>query len=239
MNEAIVNERIFDTLFALAVADDFQQRMRALPSDEQINVSFSPAFDLKMKQLIRKNSRQAVLSKALLFGKRAAVFFLVLVTVGFGAMMTVDAFRAAVVNIIVEWAGDHFKIGWQSGGTTDAPSEAADEPLVKPAYVPDGYTETSTVTQGQWTYVVYSNSSESSLVFSQAAEMADRGINVDSEAVELSHEQIDDVDVTVLKARKGEGDSAVIFGKKGKIYRISGEIDTSELLKMAKSMILK
>lgn len=62
----------------------------------------SARFRRKMKKLIRKSQRSPRVNAAIGYAKRAAIVLLAVSVITFSGLMTVEAFRAKVVQVVTE-----------------------------------------------------------------------------------------------------------------------------------------
>lgn len=76
--------------------------LSALP-EQAPEHEFSPKFRRKVEKLLRRQRRSAAVNAALRYGRRAAAFALVFLTLSFSCLMTVDAaFRERVIQAVVQ-----------------------------------------------------------------------------------------------------------------------------------------
>lgn len=98
---------------------------------------FSPKFRRKVEKLLRRQRRSPAVNAALRYGRRAAAFALVFLTLSFSCLMTVNAaFRERVIQAVVQVFQDFTEFVY----TSDLP--AVEEPgnLVF-TYLPEGMEE--------------------------------------------------------------------------------------------------
>lgn len=76
--------------------------LSALP-EQAPEHEFSPKFRRKVEKLLRRQRRSPAVNAALRYGRRAAAFALVFLTLSFSCLMTVDAaFRERVIQAVVQ-----------------------------------------------------------------------------------------------------------------------------------------
>lgn len=79
------------------------QKMARYPSDEELpKHKFSKRFERKMQHLIKVQKRSPRMKKMIISAKRVAVFLLICSTLTFSCLMTVEAFRMKVIEIVTE-----------------------------------------------------------------------------------------------------------------------------------------
>lgn len=127
--------------------------LSSLPPDNQIpEHNFSRRFERKMRKLIREQRRSLPIRKALRIARQTAAAVLIVATLSFSCLMTVEAYRAKFIEVITEVFYDltHFSIfsSWQ--GDTELGE-------IEFNYLPDGMDEvqreTFERTQGQTIYL--------------------------------------------------------------------------------------
>ena len=110
--------------------------LSALP-EQAPEHEFSPKFRRKVEKLLRRQRRSPAVNAALRYGRRAAAFALVFLTLSFSCLMTVNAaFRERVIHAVVQVFQDFTEFVY----TSDSP--AVEEPgnLVF-TYLPEGMEE--------------------------------------------------------------------------------------------------
>jgi len=95
--------------------------------------TFSRRFERRMAQLLRRQRRSPRMNQTLLVLKRTVAAVLVLLSVSFAGLMTVEAFRERVIQMVVQVFEELTDFRFNS--TTD---EATTVPDISFAYLPDG-----------------------------------------------------------------------------------------------------
>lgn len=110
--------------------------LEQLPPEHELNHRFSMRFQRKMRALLRYERRTPRMRKTVSRMKAAAAVFAVVLSVTFGALMSVEACRTRIIEIITEILSDatSLHISVDDG----APSDAVLRPIT-PTYVPEGY----------------------------------------------------------------------------------------------------
>lgn len=124
-----------------------------LPFDDQIpEHKFSRRFERKMKKLIRKQKRSPMMKQFLSAAKKIAVVVLVVATISFSGLMTVEAYRAKLIEVITEvfydlthftffssWSGDvglgEIEFSYLPVGMTEVRRETFDNPKCQTIYL--------------------------------------------------------------------------------------------------------
>ena len=202
----------------------------ALP-DPAPEHEFSPKFRRKVEKLLRRQRRSPAANAALRYGRRAAAFALVFLTLSFSCLMTVDAaFRERVVRAAVQVLRDFTEFTY----TSDSP--AADEPGdLTFTYLPEGMEETGREQSATACYVYYESPDGAFVEFSQTlvADGVEMQLGLDTEDAEV-------FDLTVhgteaLGIVKGV-DRTIHWTEGPFVYLLSGTIPMEELERVAEGI---
>ena len=110
--------------------------LSALP-DPAPEHEFSPKFRRKVEKLLRRQRRSPAVNAALRYGRRAAAFALVFLTLSFSCLMTVNAaFRERVIQAVVQVFQDFTEFVY----TSDSSAVGKPGNLVF-TYLPEGMEE--------------------------------------------------------------------------------------------------
>ena len=92
--------------------------LSALP-EQAPEHEFSPKFRRKVEKLLRRQRRSPAVNAALRYGRRAAAFALVFLTLSFSCLMTVNAaFRERVIQAVVQVFQDFTEFVYTSDSST-------------------------------------------------------------------------------------------------------------------------
>lgn len=192
---------------------------------------FSPKFRRKVEKLLRRQRRSPAVNAALRYGRRAAAFALVFLTLSFSCLMTVDAaFRERVIRAVVQVFQDFTEFVY----TSDLP--AVEEPgnLVF-TYLPEGMEEQDREQDTIEFYVYYESPDGAFIALSQI--LVEDGTEV---LLGLDTENAEMIDLTIhgqeaLGIMKGLG--RTIHWTEGQfVYTLSGTIPMEELEKVAEGI---
>ena len=110
--------------------------LSALP-EQAPEHEFSPKFRRKVEKLLRRQRRSPAVNSALRYGRRAAAFALVFLTLSFSCLMTVNAaFRERVIQAVVQVFQDFTEFVY----TSDSSAVGKPGNLVF-TYLPEGMAE--------------------------------------------------------------------------------------------------
>ena len=113
--------------------------LSTLPQQGDVPVhSFSKRFHRKMNRLLRQQRRSPQMQHVMRYARNAAVFALVLAGVSFAGLMSVDAYRGAVIDVITRKLDDTLARFTYS---SPMPEESAEFVDIAFTYLPDGMEE--------------------------------------------------------------------------------------------------
>lgn len=197
--------------------------LSALP-EQAPEHEFSPKFRRKVEKLLRRQRRSPAVNAALRYGRRAAAFALVFLTLSFSCLMTVDAaFRERVIHAVVQVFQDFTEFVY----TSDSP--AVEEPgnLVF-TYLPEGMEEQARE-QDELGFYVYMENLEGEFIELDQSWLE----NGDSMTLGLDTENAAVTDfvirgVSALGIEKGL-DHTIHWTEGSFVYTLSGTVSMEEL----------
>ena len=98
-----VREQVFEGIITAALNEYIAEELDAVPSDEEIAKMYPTSLKMKKHYQRKAKEKKYQLSLPLVYCKRLAVAFFVVVTLSFGILMTNSDVRAAVSNTVVTW----------------------------------------------------------------------------------------------------------------------------------------
>lgn len=234
MNDSSFCDEMFDKMIELAM-----RRKMAMDGEEFDSISadehyiFSPMFEKKMKKLIRVRPS---ISGMKIF-KTTVASLLILMSVSFVGLMSVDAVRAEVLKVILDWKGKYVDVIFM--GTSSRSTDIILEEDVKyPEYLPDGYrlNADARIFSPGMSLQVYADFAGDQIIIRQM--LADSPGSQSHNSEEVVPE---DIDINGFKAviisGKDRNKGAAIIWSDGKFsFTVNGNIDKYELLSVAKSL---
>lgn len=230
---------------AVFIDDDFlyahmpqaeQLMLDQIPPERELNHHFSRRFRRKMRALLRYERRTPYMRKAVRGIKTAAAVFAVIVSLTFCALMSVEAGRTRIIEIVVKLLSDatSLRVSVDDG----APSDRVLRP-VTPTYVPEGYRVVDEETDILTHMIIYEDTSaERAIDYTQ--DMLSAGEYVlDTEDVYMEKVQIGSQEVWIV-VKPSRDTCSVYWLDHNYFYCVSGnKIESDELLKMAESVIVQ
>ena len=197
----------------------------AAPEDDGGDNTVSEAFDKKMRALIRRKGAWRAGSRTLRTLSRVAAILFVVVAVFSVAILSSEALRAQVINLL-------YQIGDEKGQITFAEVNPAKLPegTVVPGYLPNGYRFVEANIDGVYIVSRYENEDGDEITIQQGP------LNVE---ITVSQAQTAPVEIAGRTAYiiTVEDNITVIFNDDSSSYILDGDIEVSQLLIIAESML--
>lgn len=125
--------------FEQTLVDCVLEEFKDVPAEDQIDMTFSPAFQVKAQELVRKSERNHW-SSGKVFLRKVAIVALISAML----LLTACAVRLIWENIIeffVKDTGTHFELYFNPDDVANAPRQI--ETVYFPTYIPDAFEEES------------------------------------------------------------------------------------------------
>ena len=192
---------------------------------------FSPKFRRKVEKLLRRQRRSPAVNAALRYGRRAAAFALVFLTLSFSCLMTVDAaFRERVIHAVVQVFPDFTEFVYTSDSST------VEEPgnLVF-TYLPEGMEEQARE-QDELGFYVYMENLEGEFIELDQS-LVENGtemlLGLDTENAKVTYFEVHGVDAVGIE--KGL-DHTIHWTEGNFVYTLSGTIPMEEVKLIAEGI---
>lgn len=204
--------------------------LSALP-EQAPEHEFSPKFRRKVEKLLRRQRRSAAVNAALRYGRRAAAFALVFLTLSFSCLMTVNAaFRERVIQAVVQVFQDFTEFVYTSD------SSAVEEPgnLVF-TYLPEGMGEQDREQDAIEFYVFYESTDGAFMELSQilVEDGAEVLLGLDTENAKVTYFEVHGVEAMGIE--KGL-DHTIHWTEGSFVYTLSGTVPMEELKLVAEGI---
>ena len=204
--------------------------LSALP-EQAPEHKFSPKFRRKVEKLLRRQRRSPAVNAALRYGRRAAAFALVFLTLSFSCLMTVDAaFRERVIHAVVQVFPDFTEFVYTSDSST------VEEPgnLVF-TYLPEGMEEQARE-QDELGFYVYMENLEGEFIELDQS-LVENGtemlLGLDTENAKVTYFEVHGVEAMGIE--KGL-DHTIHWTEGSFVYTLSGTIPLEELKLIAEGI---
>lgn len=200
-----------------------------LPDDEIPEHQFSKKFERKMKLLIKEQKRLPKLNKALRYLKRTVTVAMIALVITFFGFMTVKAYRAKVIEIVVQVFNELTDYRFISS------KSEIELPNIAFHYVPDGMENKDERHSPRHSYFLFEDSTGGFFELSQSVISSDGDYNriVDTENSTSQKFYINGIE-TVANTKNSE--SLLFWSKSNTLYQIYGNIELDELIKIAEQI---
>lgn len=226
--------KITDELLFQHAAEARDIYLNTLPVPEELpTVEYSKSFHHKMQRLIKEQRRTPRMNKILRSMKQAVAAILAIAVLTFGGLMTVDAYRAKVIDFVVYVFNELTQYRFSS----DLP---ASNDIVLPeitfGYVPDGMQEVENrITSTERRYILYENSADRFFELTQKAVTRDDkyGVILDTEESDYT---VGTIHYKTAYFNTKNGENTIIWIDGPVIYKLYGNISLNELITVAEKI---
>lgn len=230
-------ESLFEALLSYAVKESAIKEVNEIPDEKQIreNLRFSEAFEKRIEKLINRRRYKRILKRTYLYGKKIAIFVSVIISIGFGTLMTAGAVQQAVIHTVVEWYNDHNGFIFESTGGESAEGILEKSKIKMPSYIPEGFTVDEFEDYDGYKFYLYKNEEGKNLVFSASVITDKSETFIDNEHTDYEIIEINGKDVYLFSGKDDNYDYASAIWIDGNIvYDIESWIGVIEVIKVVK-----
>lgn len=232
-------ESLFEVLLSYAVKESAIKEINEMPTEEQIkeNVHFSATFEKKMKKLITKLKYKRIFKGVYLYSKKVAIFVSVIVSLGFGTLMTVEAVQQAVIKTVVEWYEDHNGFIFQNTSNKSHEEILSESKIKLPTYIPEGFELSQSEDYEEFKLFIYTNEEGKNLVFNAVVVTDKNETFIDNEHTDYEIIEINGIETYLFSGIGKNYDYASLIWMEGNIkYEIDSWIGVIEVIRIAKSL---
>lgn len=208
--------------------------LSTLPDDEDIpDIPTSKKFEKKMQKLIKEQRRTPKTNKILRYMKQTVAAVLAVAILSFGGLMTVEAYREKVVEIVVHVF--HELTDYRFASEKSESGEIV-LPEISFGYVPEGMRETKTRTAGSnRRFIVYEGDN------SEFFELSLRPIGSDGGYVSILDTEDSTYEVITINgyeafSNEKDGNRIISWAVDNIVFRLYGNIEMDELKIVAEKM---
>lgn len=199
-----------------------------IPPESELSHQFSRRFKRKMKALLIYESRTPIMRQSVHRMKIAATMLLVTLSLTFGTIMSVEAYRVRFFEFVTQVWEELTSIIIHSDDNADHDTLV----LISPTYIPKGYSILEQTSNEYKNSIIYCNENGSEIYYLQKLSSQSEFI-FDSEGAESKE--------IAIGTHKGyiimnKGITQVYWYDKFNVYSLIGSVDDSELIKMANSI---
>lgn len=201
-----------------------------LQREEVTDFPVSRNFEHRMKKLLRQQRRPWKLNRVLSAAKRTAAVAMVVLTISFAGLMTVDAYREKVIEAIVQVFHELTEYRFY----TEEPEIVI--PGVSFGYIPEGMREVErNITQGKRSFYRYETEN------GEFFELRQSGISANGSYVRILDTEdacVEDVslngrEVTIIEKT---GSNMILWDDENIVYELYGNVSMDELKEILKNL---
>lgn len=208
--------------------------LSTLPSDENIPyISTSKAFEKKMQKLIKEQRRTPKTNKILRYMKQTVAAILAVAILSFSGLMTVEAYREKVIEIVVHVFHELTDYRFAS-----EKSEVGDIalPEISFGYVPEGMQEVmDSIFADNSRYIVYEDDHGNFFELTQTAIGANGAFGTILDTEDSVYEMTD-VNGKEAFTNVKDGDASIFWSEDNVVYDLYGNLDLTKLKSIAEKI---
>lgn len=208
--------------------------LSTLPSDADIpEHKFSRRFERKMKRLIREQKRSPQANRMIRGLRRVAAIILVIGILSFSGLMTVEAYREKVIEVITQVFHDLTNYRFISEESDS--EQHVDLPDITFQYIPDGMEKVEDTARERYRYILYEAQDGNFFELTQTVivDNSDYEKILDSEDAITEEFYLGDSEA-VLNTKNGT--TTIFWTKDHILYSLCGTIDPTELKSVAEKI---
>lgn len=234
MDQEKQQEKLFEAMLAIALEEDFEQKMSQFPSEKELAKihPLSPELTARMEKTIRDYRRKTKIRQITRCTGKIAAGIIILVLGSFGALMSVEASRIHILNTIIEYQKKFIQFNFQEENPD------IQEVPYRPMYIPDGFEEKETRKAGSGFTTKYGDYQENEIIFDQILLEEGGSISVDNENSIYNEINIGGYPAYLFEGKTEEDRTIILWQNSVYRFELSSRIDKSQLLKMAESVAL-
>lgn len=238
MESRLLNDRLFDAFLETAICEDFIEEIGEIDWSAVESHVFPPGHEARIKRLLKMRRRVLTAGRIFLGVKRAAVAVLVLLSVAFVGIMSVDAVRTEVFHIVTEWYEKYVQIIFQSdeesGVTNDVNLKT--EGMRLPEYIPEGYEQGEIVRSRGAIYVSYFNADGLEILYEQSILTAEPTILLDSEERTSQEIEVNGYAGLIFLPDNEDKKISIVWNDGEFSYWIDGYVDIETIINISESV---
>jgi hypothetical protein len=225
-----VEDKLFDAVIKVAAEEALIQEMSVMPSCDDANSLYQPSvsLDKKINKIISHHKRMIKAASWKKSTLKTAAAYAILITASITILFSVKATRNFIFNAVGKLQEDHFSI------------EYIDPSYVipvnyKPAYLPDGFEESSYTSIGNIGKTIYINEAGVEILMRQSPAQTSKILS-DLEDRELINIKINQNDAYLVKSNDAGKDNTVIWEYSGYVFYLASMLESNELILIAESI---
>lgn len=209
--------------------------LSTLPADEDIPyIATSKAFEKKMQKLIKEQRRAPKTNKILRYMKQTVAAVLVVAIISFGGLMTVEAYREKVIEIVVHVF--HELTDYRFASEKTEVGEVV-LPEISFGYVPEGMQKvTDSIFADNSRYIVYEDDNGNFFELTQTAIGSNGAFGAILDTEDSTYETTSINGYEAFSNVK-DGNASILWSYDNVVYDLYGNIELTELKSIAENII--
>ena len=203
--------------------------LEKIPLESELSHQFSRHFNRKIKALLKYEQRTPVMRRFVYQMKTVAAVLLIVLSLAFGTVMSVEAYRVRFFEFVTEIWEELTSIVIHSDENADHDTLTP----ISPSYIPTGYSVLEITSDKYENTIIYLNTNGLELYYSQRMATQSEFI-IDSEGADT--EEIT-IGLQVVYLISNKGTVQMYWYDSDSIFSLIGNLDKTELIKMAESII--
>lgn len=226
------NEIWFDALLKVAVSESLKNEIEILPSNEELNQQYKPSdkLDRQIKKIIKRNQfkpKTRVYSSIL---RKVVVCIIIIFAASSVTLLSVEATRNAIFNAFISQFEQYTEVKFKDSTIDDTQNN-----IYSPTYLPEGFTEISTISYGNSIIQTYSDKAGNEILLKYR--VAETGTElVDNENTNYKEIKIAGNTAYLFKALTKNDSSVLLWQSGGVVFELSSPINSDELIKIGNSI---
>lgn len=237
---------MLDKLLEIAAFEELSEQLEAFQTDaddtehpvsHKLETHLRRAFRRQRRDSRRENRNKNQVYRTL---RAAAIAVAVFLAVSFSGMMTVEAVRAEVYNVIVEIKDKFFSVFFTSEDDVVTEHDTIESyGIYEPTYIPDGFDSASETDMGAYFKITYRSGDGLRLNIFQAPLPLGNAFDVDGEKRDIK--QFESYGYSGISFRLVEDDLVINFILKNTThaFHIFGEVSEADMERIIEGLVLR
>lgn len=228
--------KITDDMLFECAAEARDIWLSTLPADEEIpDIPTSRAFERKMQKLIKEQRRTPRTNVVLRCIKQTVAAVLAVAILSFGGLMTVEAYREKVIEIVVtvfhELTDYRFAAEKTEAGEVVLPDISFE-------YVPEEMQKIQDDVFAGNRFIIFEDNDGNFFEFTQTAVEANSSFGIILDTEDSAYE-ITSINGNKAYSNVKNGDATIFWSYGSVVYELYGNIELTELKNIAEKIIIK
>ena len=205
-----------------------------IPSEEELStdetLTFSPAFEKKMKKLIRR-ANHPIRYRVI---RAAACVLLAALLSGCTVLASSPEARAAFVG----WVREVYET-WYIYKYEGADRQLPKDVVFQPTWIPDGFVEVSQSASEDQICIIYKDDNFNSIMFVYTRNMESANLYIQWDEVDAQTVRIGDLNADLYLDQNIGGANALVWRTADALFTLHGNCSGDELIKIAESVTVQ